>query len=69
MKIIISILLMIVATIIIGWAIIELTKVYYNLKALRYASKYPYTSKRKHGIIYNKKTNKLEADQSPITPF
>jgi hypothetical protein len=65
----ISVLLIAVATIGIVWAIIELTKVYYNFKALRYASRYPSVSKHKHGIIYNKKTKKLEADQSPITPF
>jgi len=66
---VISILLIIVAIIGIAWAISELPKVNYNIKFLRYTSKYPRISKQKQGIIYNKKKHKLEADQSPITPF
>jgi hypothetical protein len=69
MRIILILLITAAAIAGIVWAVITLTGVYYNIKTLRYASHNPSISKQKQGIIYNKKTKKLEADQSPITPF
>lgn len=40
-----------------------------NLSILLRKKNYYDVSKQKHGIVYNKKTKKLEADQSLILPF
>ena len=40
-----------------------------NLNALRQYKKHPDPISQRHGIIYNKRTGKLEADQSPILPY
>lgn len=40
-----------------------------NLRALINYKKHPESINQRHGIVYNKKTGKLEADQSPILPF
>ena len=68
MKIIFA-LLIIVAIIGIAWALIELSRVYYNIKSLRNVSRYPGMAKRREGIIYNETTHELEADQSLFTPL
>ncbi len=40
-----------------------------NLRALIEYKKNPDPINQRHGIVYNKKTGKLEADQSPILPY
>lgn len=40
-----------------------------NISIINKESKCPNLSKQRHGIIFNTKTNKLEADQSLILPF
>lgn len=40
-----------------------------NLNALRQYKKHPDPMNQRHGIVYNRKTKKLEADQSPILPY
>jgi len=70
MKIIIVLVVTIIVTILLCWAIGKLGETYYNIKALRYASKHPNEAiSHNTGIVFNTKTNKLEADNSPITPF
>ena len=62
-------LMTIIAAVIIVWTLIKIVEKIFNIKALVYASRNPDVTKQKHGIVYNKKTKRLEADQSPITPF
>ena len=69
MKIVLPALLTGIAIIGIVWSIIGLAKVYYNIKTLMNSKKNPHMARYTNGIIYNKKERKLEADQSPITPF
>lgn len=40
-----------------------------DLRVAMKEGKAPDRSKQKHSIVYNKKTQKLEADQSLILPF
>jgi hypothetical protein len=69
MNTILTILLIIVAISGIIWTILKLVKAYYNIKTLWQASRHPSTAKQRLGIIYNKKEETLEADQSFTTPF
>jgi hypothetical protein len=69
MEVILMILISIVATVAIVWAVKKIGERYYNNKALRHAADYPDTTKQKKGVVYNESTKELEADQSTITPF
>ena len=69
MKVILTVLITIAACAIVVWALTRLVETIYNIKALRKAARCPDETKQQQGIIYNKRTHKLEADQSPITPF
>ncbi|MDR2498004.1 MAG: hypothetical protein LBD28_01005 [Tannerellaceae bacterium] len=69
MALVIMILIAIVLFATIAWALIKVVEKVYNIIVIISASRNPDVTKQKHGIVYNKKTKKLEADQSPITPF
>jgi len=51
------------------WALMRLADSIFNIFAIRRNNKYPDTGCQKHGIVYNKETHKLEADNSFIPPF
>ena len=40
-----------------------------NLNVIKHEKQMPDLAKQRNGIVYNKKTKKLEADQSLILPF
>lgn len=40
-----------------------------NIKALKNYEQDPDPINQRHGMVFNKKTGKLEADQSPILPY
>ncbi|MDR0393775.1 MAG: hypothetical protein LBH77_01310 [Tannerella sp.] len=65
-------LLTIVAVAAIVWALVKLIEKVCNMIALFHASRHPDVTKKRHGLAYNKKGEdgeRLEADQSTITPF
>ena len=51
------------------WAVKKIIKSILNLRALHFGKKYPYGQPRTAGMVYNKKTCKLEADNRQILPF
>jgi hypothetical protein len=60
------------AALVIAWAIRGIVRKIYNIITLFQASHYPDVTKQQHGIVYNehgKDGERLEADQSTITPF
>lgn len=65
LKIIGLILCMIVAC----YSIVKIVQCMLNLKSLSYAKKHPYNVPRTDGIVFNKKTSKLEEDSSQMLPF
>jgi hypothetical protein len=69
MKVFLAIIIVGIAVAIGVWALTKLIETIYNIKALRDDSLHPDASTQKQGIVYNKDTKKLEADQSTITPF
>ena len=66
-------LLKLILILLVGFFIVFLVKkiilTSYNLKSLYDKQSQLDTLKQKHGMVFNKKTRKLEADQSPILPF
>lgn len=60
---------LVVTSIFIMYLIKKLVENIANLSILLRKKNYYDVSKQKHGIVYNKKTKKLEADQSLILPF
>lgn len=60
---------LVVTSIIIMYLIKKLVESIANLSILLRKRNYYDVSKQKDGIVYNKKTKKLEADQSLILPF
>ena len=60
---------LVVTSIFIMYLIKKLVENIANLSVLLRKKNYYDVSKQKHGIVYNKKTKKLEADQSLILPF
>lgn len=60
---------LVVTSIIIMYLIKKLVESIANLSILLRKGNYYDVSKQKDGIVYNKKTKKLEADQSLILPF
>jgi hypothetical protein len=62
-------LITIVSISVIVWAAIKLAEKIYNIIVLSHASKNPNPDKQHHGLTYNKKTKKLEGNNSTITPF
>jgi len=69
MELIIFSLITIVATIAIVWILKKMLETYYNIKALRRSSNVTDETKKRSGIVYNKKSKKLEADEAIILPF
>ncbi len=57
-----------ILTLIVFFAI-RLAKTYYNIKALRDPRNLYDITKQREGMVYNKDTEQLEADQSFILPF
>jgi hypothetical protein len=69
MELVVKILIIIIATVLMVWSGSKASEKYYNIKALRDAKKHPDMAKQKNGMVYNKKKKRLEAANSPITPF
>jgi hypothetical protein len=72
MKLILMTLITIGASAIIVWALIKLVEKIYNIQVLRHSDHNHDVTKQKQGIVYNKNGKdgeRLEADQSTITPF
>jgi hypothetical protein len=69
MNLILTAIVTITASFIIVWALTKLIETIYNIMALRDAYRNPDETKQRQAIIYNKEAGKLEADQSPTTPF
>ena len=69
MELIIFSFVAVLATIVIVWILKKILETYYNIKALRHSTEVTDVTKKRHGIVYNKKDKKLEADQTIITPF
>ena len=59
---------LILCAIIACWAVSKIVEHTINLSSLNGTRKYPPHIKRS-GMVYNKKTKKLEADNSPREPF
>jgi len=51
------------------WALMRVADAIFNIIAIRNNNEYPDTGSQKHGIVYNKETHKLEADNSFIPPL
>ncbi len=60
---------LLLATIVALYAVKKIIRTILNLRALNQYRKSPDPINQRHGIVYNKETNKLEADQSPILPY
>ena len=69
MEVILVIMLLIATTAAMVWAITKLIEKICNIITIYRFNKHPDQAHQKHGIVYNKKEKKIEADQSPITPF
>jgi hypothetical protein len=69
MELTIMALMAFLVTVFVVFAVGKIGEEYYNIKALRDGTRHPDRTKQKTGIVYNKKTKTLEADQSTITPF
>lgn len=69
MKLILIYAALILCCILLVWAFSKLLKAWYNLKALSYEKKHPGSLPRSCGLVFNKKTGKLEADSRPLLPF
>jgi hypothetical protein len=72
MKLILMTLITIGAIAIIVWALVKLVEKIYNVGVLRHSLHNHDVTKQKQGIVYNKNGKdgeRLEADQSTITPF
>ena len=54
---------------IVCWATKKIIKAILNLRALYLGKKHPYGQPRSAGMVYNKKTAKLEADNKQVLPF
>lgn len=64
-----NLLKIILLTIVAIYAIIKIILAILNLRALNQYRKSPDAIHQRQGIVYNKRTKKLEADQSPILPY
>lgn len=66
-------LLSVIGVILLGgvamYLIKELVEAIINLKVINREKQMPDLAKQRNGIVYNKKTHKLEADQSMILPY
>lgn len=69
MKLILIYAALILSGLVLVWGFSKLLKTCYNLKALFYEKKHPGSLPRSCGIVFNKKTGKLEADNRPLLPF
>lgn len=69
MQIILSIIAIICAGVCTVIAVNKLIKSLLNITTLLQKENFHDGTKQKHGIVYNTKTKKLEADQSLILPF
>lgn len=59
----------ILLTIVALYAVKKIIFAILNLRALNQYRKSPDSISQRQGIVYNKRTKKLEADQSPILPY
>lgn len=66
---ILRILALVVISVVIMYLIKKFVESICNLNVSLRKKNYYDVSKQKHGIVYNKKKKKLEADQSLILPF
>lgn len=69
MKIIIYILILIVVSVVFILAARKLIECIVNLIIVFKKGKHPDLPMQRHGIVFNKKSGKLEADQTCILPF
>lgn len=69
MSIIMKLLAIIILTIAIMFFTKKIVESIFNLKMSLRRKNYYDVSNQRHGIVLNKKTKKLEADQSLILPF
>ena len=66
--IVLEVIGLILCTIIACWAVCKIVEHAINLASLNGTQKHPHHLKRV-GMVYNKKTKQLEADNSPKVPF
>ena len=64
----ILIIVLTLCTVVACWAISKILDAIFNLKALLHNKKH-YRNITSTGMVYNKKTKKLEADNSQAQPF
>ena len=66
---VLKIVALVVGTILIMFFLKKIVESVCNLSVLLRKKNYYDVTKQRHGIVINKKTKKLEADQSLILPF
>jgi len=66
---IILIISIIALTVVVVWTLMRFSVMILNIKAINKSKQSPDFRNRKQGMVVNKKTHRLEADQSFVTPL
>ena len=69
MKILIFFIGLIIAAMVFAWCVRKLVRIWFNLGAFCKHQKHPENAPRTGGLVFNKKTGKLEEDSRIILPF
>jgi hypothetical protein len=69
MKVILMCVSLILITIVASFCVKKIVESILNIQILSKKENYYNTARLQNGMVYNKKTKKLEADQSIILPF
>jgi len=69
MSITLKILVILILGIVAWFMTREIIKTAINIRILLLKGRFCDKSRMRNGVVFNKKTNKLEADQSAILPF
>ena len=69
MRVILIVITMIAIISAAAWVLIRLGVMIFNIMAIYRSRQHPELRNQKHGIVYNMKKDRLEADQSFIVPL
>lgn len=64
-----AIAIFIIVAVVVVWLAVKIGELTFNIMALRDAKNKPDPTKIKCGIVFNETSGRLEADQTPISPF